>query len=81
MLFRSVAAMAMFASFCLLNLAMKTLPLGTAYGVWTGIGAAGTFVFGAVFLDEPISFTRAAAIICIVGGVALMRISAGDATV
>ena len=43
----------MLLSFWLLSIAMKTLPLGTAYAVWTGIGAVGTVVFGMAFLGEP----------------------------
>jgi quaternary ammonium compound-resistance protein SugE len=43
----------MIASFWLLSLAMKTIPVGTAYAVWTGIGAVGVALFGMIFFDEP----------------------------
>ena len=66
---------AMIASFALLSLAMKTLPLGTAYTVWTGIGAVGAFVVGALFLGEPTGALRVAAAALIVGGLLLMKLS------
>jgi quaternary ammonium compound-resistance protein SugE len=56
------------ASFALLNLALRDLPVGTAYAVWTGIGAAGTAIVGMVALDEPADATRIGAIALIVGG-------------
>ncbi|WP_091222545.1 DMT family transporter [Mucilaginibacter gossypiicola] len=45
-------------SFVLINKATQTIPLGTAYAVWTGIGAAGTVIVGAFFFSEPLSFIR-----------------------
>jgi quaternary ammonium compound-resistance protein SugE len=45
-------------SFWLLGLAMRSLPVGTAYGVWVGIGAVGTVVFGILFLSEPAGSAR-----------------------
>ena len=66
---------AMFLSFGLLALAMKTLPLGTAYTVWTGIGAVGAFVVGIVVLGEAVSFTRVLAAVLIVAGLVLMKVS------
>ena len=66
----------MTASFGLLSLAMRTLPLGTAYTVWTGVGAVGAFIVGIVFLGEQISFMRACAGLLIVGGLVLMKLSA-----
>ena len=60
------------ASFALLNLALKDLPVGTAYAVWTGIGAAGTAIVGMVALDEPANATRIVAIgLIVVGAVSL----------
>ena len=64
---------AMFASFGLLALAMKTLPLGTAYSTWTGIGAVGAFVVGVVVLGESVSLWRIAAASLIVIGVVMMK--------
>ena len=62
------------ASFWLLALAMKSLPLGTAYAIWTGIGAVGAFAVGIVFLNEPASLVRIAAAVLIISGLALMKI-------
>lgn len=70
-----VTIVTMVASFGLLTLAMRTLPLGTAYTVWSGIGAAGTFVIGIVVLGEAVTLTRVLAAIMIVGGLVLMKIS------
>lgn len=69
----TLAAMA--ASFGLLALAMRSLPLGTAYTIWTGIGAVGAFAVGVAWLGEPLSAARAAAAALIVAGLALMKMS------
>ncbi len=66
---------AMVGSVLLLGLAMKTLPLGTAYTVWTGIGAVGAFVVGILFLGEPLTAMRLVAGSLIVGGLVLMKMS------
>ena len=68
-----VTAVAMLASVTLLSLSMKTLPLGTAYTVWTGIGALGAFLVGVVALAEPASATRVLATGLIVSGLVLMK--------
>ena len=65
----------MIASFALLSISMKTLPLGTAYTVWTGIGAIGSFAVGILFLGEPASAMRMLAAILIISGLVLMKIS------
>lgn len=65
----------MIASFWLLSLAMRTLPLGTAYTIWTGIGAVGAFVIGIVFLGEQVSAMRIVAAVLIVSGLVLMKLS------
>ncbi len=65
----------MMASFWLLAVAMRTLPLGTAYTIWTGIGAVGAFVVGIVFLDEQVNAMRIAAAVLIVSGLVLMKLS------
>lgn len=65
----------MIASFALLSWAMRSLPLGTAYSVWTGIGAAGTFVAGILFLGEAATPGRLLAAAMIVGGIVLMKLS------
>jgi quaternary ammonium compound-resistance protein SugE len=75
-----VTIVAMIASFALLSMAMKSLPLGTAYTIWTGIGAVGAFVVGIIVLGEQVSVTRIAAAVLIVGGLLLMKLSSPDAT-
>ena len=73
----SVATLiAMIASFGLLSVSMRTLPLGTAYTVWTGIGAIGAFGVGIAALGEPINVTRVAAAALIVAGLILLKVSA-----
>ena len=71
----AVTIVAMLASFGLLSLAMKTLPLGTAYTVWTGIGAVGAFVVGVVLLGEPLTTGRVLAAALIVTGLVVMKLS------
>jgi len=65
----------MIVSFLLLSFAMRTLPLGTAYTVWTGIGAVGAFAVGVTVLGEPADATRIVAAVLIVCGLVLMRVS------
>ena len=65
----------MIASFGLLSLSMRTLPLGTAYTVWTGIGAIGAFVVGIVALGEQLSLMRVLAAVLIICGLVLMKLS------
>ena len=65
----------MIASFALLSYAMKTLPLGTAYTVLTGIGAIGSFAVGIFFLGEPASAMRMLAAVLIISGLVLMKLS------
>jgi quaternary ammonium compound-resistance protein SugE len=70
----TVAAMA--ASLGLLGIALKTLPVGTAYAVWTGIGAVGTAAFGMLVLGEPATALRIAGIALIAAGIAALKLSA-----
>ena len=72
-----VTAAAMLASFGLLALAMRSLPLGTAYTVWTGIGAVGAFVVGIVWMGEAASPMRLIAAGLIISGLVLMKVSGG----
>jgi quaternary ammonium compound-resistance protein SugE len=65
---------AMIISFVLLSTAMKTIPVGTAYAVWTGIGAAGTAVLGMWLFDESRDFIRFACIALILAGVIGLRL-------
>jgi quaternary ammonium compound-resistance protein SugE len=67
---------AIFASLGLLGIAMKSLPVGTAYAVWMGIGAAGTVVLGIFLFDEPASALRLASVALILLGVAGLKLSA-----
>ena len=71
-----VTITAMIASFALLSLAMKSLPLGTAYTIWTGIGAVGAFLVGIAVLGETASAMRIVAALLIVSGLVLMKLSA-----
>lgn len=70
-----VTGVAMLASVVLLALAMRTLPLGTAYTIWTGIGAIGAFVIGISLLGEVASPARILAAVLIVSGLVLMKLS------
>jgi len=65
----------MIVSFGLLSWSMRTLPLGTAYGVWTGIGAVGAFLVGIAVLGEQVNFLRVLAAMLIIGGLVLMKIA------
>lgn len=67
---------AMVASVGLLGLAMRTVPVGTAYAVWTGIGAVGTVVLGMVLLGEPASVTRLVCVGLIVAGIVGLKLTA-----
>jgi len=70
-----VTLAAMSVSFALLSLSMRTFPLGTAYTVWTGIGAVGAFVVGIVVLGESASPMRIVAGLLIVSGLVLMKVA------
>ncbi|CAH1673651.1 MAG: quaternary ammonium compound efflux SMR transporter SugE [Chelatococcus sp.] len=65
----------MIASFALLSVSMRSLPLGTAYTVWTGIGAVGAFLVGVFVLGESASAMRLAAAGLIVSGIVMMKMS------
>jgi len=70
-----VTLVTMGASFGLLSLSMRTLPLGPAYTVWTGIGAVGAFAVGILVLGEQASLMRLGAAALIVSGLVLMKLS------
>ena len=70
-----ITLLTMLASFALLSVSMKSLPLGTAYTVWTGIGAVGAFAVGVVVLGEPLTIGRVLAAGLIVAGLSLMKLS------
>jgi len=69
----TLAAMA--GSVGLLGLALRTLPLGTAYAIWTGIGTVGTVIFGIIVLDEPASAVRLGCIAMIVAGILGLKLT------
>ncbi len=62
------------ASFGLLSLALRSLPVGTAYAVWTGIGAAGTALVGILYLGEPATALRLACLGLIVAGIVGLKL-------
>lgn len=62
-------------SFSLLAWSLKVLPIGTAYAVWTGIGAAGTAILGMMIFKDPVSVSRITAIVFIITGVVLLNFS------
>lgn len=70
-----ITLVTMIGSFILLSWSMRTLPLGTAYVIWTGIGAVGTFLVGIMYLSEPANTIRILAAMLIVSGLVLMKVS------
>lgn len=70
-----ITIVAMLGSFSLLAWSMRVLPLGTAYTVWTGIGAIGAFLAGLIFLGESANAMRLVAAGLIVAGIVLMKLS------
>jgi quaternary ammonium compound-resistance protein SugE len=71
----AITLIALAASLALLAMAMRNLPLGLAYPVWTGIGAVGAFAVGILLLGEHINVARAGAAAMILGGLVLMKAS------
>lgn len=71
-----ITVAAMIASMWMLGVAVKTLPIGTAYAVWVGIGAVGTGVGGMVLLGEPISATRIALLGVLVASIVGLKLTA-----
>jgi quaternary ammonium compound-resistance protein SugE len=65
----------MIISLWLLGIAMKTLPVGTAYGIWVGVGAVGTVILGILLLGEPASAGRVISIALIIAGIVGLKIS------
>ena len=70
-----VAVVAMIASFVVLSLAMKSLPLGTAYTIWTGIGAVGAFLLGIMVLGEAATPMRVGSAVLILAGIVGLKLS------
>ncbi|MBB4123474.1 DMT family transporter [Martelella radicis] len=73
-----VTIIAAAASFVLLSISMRTLPLGTAYTIWTGIGAIGAFAVGVAVLGEAATPGRLIAAALIISGIVLMKLSGGQ---
>lgn len=71
----AIMAIGVIASFWLLALAMRSLPLGTAYAVWTGIGAVGSFMIGMAVMGEPVTPLRILAATLILAGIVVMKIA------
>lgn len=67
-------------SFVLLSIAMKQLPMGTAYVIWTGIGAVGAFVVGVVLLGESLTVMRIVAALLVVTGLVIFRLAPGGSS-
>lgn len=69
------ATVAMALSGVFLWLAQKEIPIGTAYAVWTGIGAAGTFIVGMAFFGDAVSLGRMLGVSLIIAGVVMLKLS------
>lgn len=65
-------------SMALLAYALKTLPVGTAYAIWTGIGAAGTAIVGILWLGESRELLKLVSLVLLIGGIIGLRLAGGD---
>ena len=72
-----ITLVAMAGSFWLLALAMRSLPLGTAYAIWTGIGAVGAFVVGIVVMGEAATLGRIVSVALLITGMVGLKLSSG----
>ena len=70
-----IMASAMMLSFGLLAWSMKVLPLGTAYTIWTGIGAVGAFIIGIAYFGEALTFMRVTAAVLVLCGLIMMKLA------
>jgi quaternary ammonium compound-resistance protein SugE len=68
----------MIASFYFLSLALKSLPLGTSYAIWTGIGTVGTVILGILLFEEPMNLTRVIFISFIIAGIVGLKITSSN---
>jgi len=64
-------------SFYLLSVAMQSIPAGTAYAVWTAIGASGAVLLGIAFLGDPANLLRLLGVVVVLGGVVMLRLAEG----
>lgn len=76
--YTGITIVAAWVSFWLLGIALKTLPVGTAYAVWTGIGAIGAAVLGIILFHEPATPARLICIALIVGGILGLKLLGSD---
>jgi quaternary ammonium compound-resistance protein SugE len=74
-----ITASSVIASMWLLGIAARTLPIGTAYSVWVGIGALGATILGALLFDEPISLARGFFIALLLAAIVGLKLTASDA--
>ena len=70
--------LAMIISLGLLGIALKSLPVGTAYSVWVGVGAVGTVAFGIVLLEEPVNAARLISVTLIIAGIIGLKLATPD---
>jgi quaternary ammonium compound-resistance protein SugE len=68
----------MIISVVLLSIALRNMPIGTGYSVWTGIGTIGSVVFGIAFFGEPANMLRLIFVVMIIGGIVGLKFAAGD---
>lgn len=73
-----ITVVLMIASFFFLSLALRTLPLGTSYAIWTGIGAVGTALIGIFIFDEPRTTARLVCILLIVAGIVGLKLASSS---
>jgi quaternary ammonium compound-resistance protein SugE len=78
LLWSLVTVVGMIASFYFLAQALKTIPVGTAYAVWTGIGAAGTAILGVIMFSESAALPRLACIAVIVAGIVGLKLTSSS---
>lgn len=71
-------ALAMIISLWLLGIAMKSLPVGTAYSIWVGVGAVGTVILGIVLLGEPANTARLISVALIIAGIIGLKLATPD---
>ena len=76
-----LTVLAMIVSFQLLSTAMRSIPVGTAYAVWTGVGAVGVAILGMILFGESRSVLRIASILLIVAGIAGLKLFAGEPSI
>ena len=70
--------MGMGIAFYCLSLALKTIPLGTAYAIWSGVGTALTAVVGVIVYKEPFNVKKFVGLVLIIGGVIVLKLSSGN---